>query len=127
MVMSDLGSNFTAEHTLDFYKAMEFESEFAPSEAPWVNGAAEATVKIGKAVLAKLVEERRKMWSSLLWLLHIVVRSRELAGWKVTPFEARFARKMRTPAEFDLAFDDQKVPNAKDLKEIKLATEKKER
>jgi hypothetical protein len=71
------------------------------------------------------VEEKRKVWSTLIWLTHIVLRSRELAGWKVTPFEARFARKMRTPAMFDLAFDDQKVPNVKELKDLKSAMEKK--
>lgn len=125
VVMADQGSNFTAEHTIDFYRAMGIDPKFAPPESPWVNGAAEAMVKISKSVTAKLVEERRKVWSSLIWLTHIVLRSRELAGWKITPFEARFARKMRTPAMFDLAFDDEKVVNAKDLKEIKLAMEKR--
>ena len=125
VVMADLGSNFTAQHTIDFYRAMGIEPKFAPTEAPWVNGAAEAMVKITKAVTAKLVEEKRKVWSSLIWLVHIVLRSRELAGWKVTPFEARFARMMRTPAMFDLAFDDQKIPYAKELKKVKLQMEKK--
>lgn len=125
IVVSDQGSNFTAEHAKDFYEAMGIEPKFASPEAPWSNGAAEAMVKVAKSVTAKLVEERRKIWSSLNWILNLVLRSRELSGWSISPFEARFARTMRTPAMFDLTFDDQKLPGVKDLRKIKEILERK--
>ncbi len=125
VLVSDQGSNFTAVHSKDFYWAMGIEPKLSSPEAPWSNGAAEAMVKIAKKVTAKLVEEKRKVWSSLTWIVNLVLRSRELSGWKISPFEARFARTMRTPAMFDLTFDDQKIPEIKDLRKMKDILDKK--
>ena len=113
VVTIDRGSNFTAKHARDYYKALDIKPEEAPSESPWVNGAAEATVKIVKAICEKLVEERRTMWSKLDWLINLVMRSRNIGGYSMSAFEARFARKMRTPASFNLPFDDVHTPELK--------------
>jgi hypothetical protein len=104
---------------------MGIEHKESSPESPWSNGAAEAMVKITKSVGSKLVEQRRKIWSSLTWVINLVLRSRELNGWKISPFEARFARKMRTPAMFDLTFDDIKSPDVKDLRAVKGILEKR--
>jgi RNase H-like domain found in reverse transcriptase/Reverse transcriptase (RNA-dependent DNA polymerase)/Integrase zinc binding domain len=125
VLISDQGSNFTAKHAEDFYSAMGIEARHTAPEAAWSNGAAEAAVKIAKAVIKKLVEERRKMWSKLSWLANMVSRSRELSEHGSTAFENRFGRRMRTPASFDLPFDDIHTPEMKDLKKLKEKLERK--
>jgi hypothetical protein len=125
IITIDKGSNFTAKHAQDYYKAVGVKPEEAPSESPWVNGAAEATVKIVKAICEKLVEERRTMWSKLDWLINLVMRSRTVGGYHLSAFEARFARKMRTPASFNLPFDDVQAPEFKDLARIKKILEER--
>jgi hypothetical protein len=125
VITIDRGSNFTAKHARDYYRALNIKPEEAPSESPWVNGAAEATVKIVKAICEKLVEERRTMWSKLDWLINLVMRSRTIGGYFLSAFESRFARKMRTPASFNLPFDDVQTPEFKDLEKIKKILEER--
>ena len=125
VITIDRGSNFTAAHAQNYFKALGIKPEEAPSESPWVNGAAEAVVKIVKAIAEKLVEERRAMWSKLDWLINLVMRSRTIGGYLLSPFEARFARKMRTPASFNLPFDDIQTPEFKDLEKIKKLLEER--
>ena len=122
-IYHDQGSNFTAEHTAHYLKAMGVTPKLASPQAPWSNGAAEAVVKIAKAIIAKLVEERRKAWASILWMARLVMRSREVMGWKITPFEARFARKMRTPAMFGLPFEDKGLPEGEEWRRLKKKLE----
>jgi len=124
-LVSDNGSNFTSEHAKAFYEAMGMEPMPTSPEAAWSNGAAEAVVKIAKGIVAKLVEERRKSWSKLIWLVNMVMRSRNLTGYDMSPFEARFGRPMRTPAMFNLPFDNVKLPGIDDLRKIKVILEKK--
>jgi len=125
VITFDQGSNFTAVHARDYYKALGIKPNEAPSESPWVNGAAEANVKIVKAICEKLVEERRTVWSKLDWLINLVMRSRKIGGYNFSAFESRFARKMRTPASFNLPFDDTHTPEFKDLEKIKKLLEEK--
>ena len=94
----------------EFYDAVDIKVREAPSESPWVNGAAEEVVKIVKSVCEKLVEERRAVWSRLDWLINLVMRSRSITGYGLSAFESRFARKMRTPASYKLPFDDILTP-----------------
>jgi hypothetical protein len=127
VLVSDRGSNFTftSNHAKEFYDAMGIDPKHTTPESPWANGAAEALVKLTKGVLQKLVEERRTSWSRLLWLVKLVLRSRETTGFGISPFEARFARKMRTPAMFDLPFDDVASPEEGDLVKLKAILEKR--
>ena len=125
VITIDRGSNFTAKHAQDYYKALNIKPEEAPSESPWVNGAAEAIVKIVKSICEKLVEERRTLWSKLDWLINLVMRSRTVSGYSISAFESRFARKMRTPASFNLPFDDVQTPEFKDLEKIKKILEER--
>lgn len=100
VVLSDRASTFTAEDAELLFKRLGVEKQTTAPRSPWANGAAEANIKIAKKIMKKLAAQDKVCWTRTLWMVLMAMRSRVPEGMKVSPFEARFGRKMVLPSSF---------------------------
>jgi len=100
VVLSDRASTFTAKYAELLFKRLGVEKQTTAPRSPWANGAAEANIKIAKKIMKKLVAQDKVCWTRTLWSVLMAMRSRVPEGMRVSPFEARFGKKMVLPSSF---------------------------
>ena len=100
VVLSDRASTFTAENAEALFKRLGVEKQTTAPRSPWANGAAEANIKIAKKIMKKLVAQDKVCWTRTLWMVLMAMRSRIPEGMRVSPFEARYGKKMVLPSSF---------------------------
>jgi hypothetical protein len=100
ILLSDRASNFTSEFAKGVFDQLGIKKQTTAPRSPWANGAAEANIKIAKKIMKKIASERKERWNQVLWIVLMVMRSRIPEGMRISPFEARFGRKMRLPSAF---------------------------
>lgn len=102
IILSDRAGAFTSEFATGVFERLGVDKKATAPRSPWANGAAEANIKIAKAVMKKVASELKKRWSAVIWIVLLVMRSRIPEGMLISPFEARYGRKMVLPSHFSL-------------------------
>jgi hypothetical protein len=117
VVLSDRASIFTAEYADLLFKRLGVEKQTTAPRSPWANGAAEANIKIAKKIMKKLVAQDKVCWTRTLWMVLMAMRSRVPEGMKVSPFEARFGKKMVLPSAFAIPQWERRLDSIAEVEE----------
>ena len=118
-LLTDQGANLLAEVATKMYETLEVERKVAAPQAPWTDGMAEGLVKEVTKMLRAFAYEYKEDWDERLWLVEMILRSADRKPFGMSPFEARFGRKMRLPSWFDLPRREEDSVLVKDMKEQK--------
>jgi hypothetical protein len=117
VILSDRFSSFTAGEAELVFKRLGVEKQTTAPRSPWANGAAEANIKIAKKIMKKLVAQEKVCWTRTLWLVLMAMRSRIPEGMRVSPFEARFGKKMVMPSSFTIPKWERNLDPAAEVEE----------
>ena len=117
--LSDRASDFIAEYAQKVYDSLGVEKETTAARSPWADGAAEALVKLAKKVMKKVVDMLQIRWSQAIWLVLMVLRSRMHEGMGISPFEARFGKKMVLPSFFSTPVPQIQSLPMKEMRQLK--------
>ena len=98
IIISDRGSNFTSRLWGELMKLLKIKHELCESRHHQGNGSVERKIRELNELLLKTVAERsRDLWPELLPFLAMGVNTSYCRMLGLTPFQAAFGRKMRTP------------------------------
>ena len=99
-MVSDRASNFNAQLVQEVYKDLGLEKITTTSFHPQPN-VAETMVKAAKGVIAKLVQEYKADWDTLVPQVLMRLRSWNKLPFKMSPHRARTGVDMQLPSAFE--------------------------
>jgi hypothetical protein len=123
-LVTDAASNFTSEHAEAVFKDLGIEKKETTAYNPMADGPAEALVKITTRTLKKMTKELKEDWKAALPVVMMVLRSSFKEPQKISPFEARFGRKMKLPSSFAMPEREIESRSEKEMKEMKEKIER---
>lgn len=98
-ILTDNGSNFTAEVVHRMYKTLGVLISHSTPYHPETNGLVERLNRTLKTMIAMYVREDQRDWDTYLPFLAFAYRSSTQESLGVSPFEALYGRPARLPAD----------------------------